>query len=268
MNTGILIGIVMALILIMSLLVVFFILYWVALSPAAQKRNKLYQQARLDYRTARGGAHLKLMLDAYERLSRSHKECQSALDKANRHRSDVEARRDRELRTALETHIVQTRLREIPGVGQILAEQLRQHVQNHGGLDSLRKASQDVPGIGPSRQASIDHWVASQKAQMSAMLMADFPGKATIVQKAEAELAGANAEINKKTAELAALATRRDRLKAESAPLKQVAPADLYQALQNPEIAPKNVELYLRGIFAEWEPMPDWFKEIMEGAPL
>ena len=26
-----------------------------------------------------------------------------------------------------------------------------------------------------------------------------------------------------------------------------------------------DVELYLRGVFVKWDPVPDWFREIVEG---
>lgn len=260
MNTPILILIVTAV-----LLVVFVVLYLTVISPAAQARNKLRRQARLDFQNARGTVHLKLMREAYDRHSQAHTQCQLSLDKAKRRKADVEARQGSELRKALEAHILQTRLREIAGIGETLAGQLRWHAQTHEGLDSLCAASQHVPGIGPTRQAAIDSWVTRYRMQMPALLTTEFPGKAAIVQKTTAELAEIGGGIEKLTAEEAVIAARLDRLRAEREPLERVTSATFYRAIRNPGSMPEDAERYLRGAFAEWEPVPDWFKDIVQG---
>jgi hypothetical protein len=260
MNTTILITIVLV-----GLLVVSGVLYFAALSPAAQERTKLRRRAGLDFRDARGATHLKLMREARERHLQAQKRCQSALDEAKKHQADVEARQTDDLRRALVDHILQTRLREIPGIGQALAGQLRWHAQNHGGLHSLRSASQHVTGIGETRQAAIDHWVAGCEVQMPTLLAEDFPGKADIQRRATADLAAIIPEIEKLTVEQTTIAARLDRLRSEIDPLEHVTPHAIYSVLHEPGSMSDVVERYLRGAFAEWEPVPDWFKEIVEG---
>jgi hypothetical protein len=54
-------------------------------------------------------------------------------------------------------------------------------------------------------------------------------------------------------------------LQAEIESLAQVTSNAFYRALQSPDNFSEAVEHYLRGVFAEWEPVPDWFREIVEG---
>jgi hypothetical protein len=261
MNTMTLILIVLA-----SLLILFVVLYLALISPAAQRRNKLRRQAKLDFKSARGAVHLELMREANNRNLQELHRCRSALDGARRRRADIEARRDHELRRTLEAHILQTRLREIPGIGQALAGQLQYLGQANGGLQALRLASGRVYGIGETRQAAIDIWVATCEAQMPILLAGEFPGKADIRGKATTDLAAVGAEIDKLTAQANAITARLDRLRVEIEPLGQVTSAAFYRALSGSESLPENVERYLRGAFAEWEPVPEWFKEIVGGA--
>jgi len=239
--------------------------YLLALSPAAQKRNKLNKQAKLDFKSARGAVHLELMREANKRNLQELHRCRSALDGARKRKADIEARRDHELRRTLEAHILQTRLREIPGIGQALAGQLQYLAQANGGLHALRLASGRVYGIGETRQASIDIWVAACEAQMPTLLAGEFPGKADIQRKATTDLAAVGVEIDKLTAQANAITARLDRLRVEIEPLAQITPAAFYRTLCGSESLPESVERYLRGAFAEWEPVPEWFKEIVGG---
>jgi len=239
--------------------------YLLALSPAAQKRNKLNKQAKLDFKSARGTVHLELMREANRRNLQELDRCRAALDGARRRQADIEARRDHELRQTLEAYILQTRLREIPGIGQALAEQLRFLAQRDGGLRALRSASNRVYGIGETRQAAIDLWVAGCETQMPILLTGDFPGKADAQKRYTTALATSSAETGKLTAQVKMISTRLDRLRIEIEPLAQVTPAAFYRALSGSESLPENAERYLRGAFAEWEPVPEWFKEIVGG---
>ena len=157
MNTTIL-----TVIILMGLLLVSGALYFAVLSPTAQERIKYQRQAKLDFRNARGSVHLKLMREATDWHLQAQRRCRSTLDEAKKRQADAQARHDRELRQALEAQILQTRLREIPGIGPTLAAQLQWYAQNDKGLSSLRFASIHVSGIGDARQAAIDAWVTSR----------------------------------------------------------------------------------------------------------
>ena len=100
---------------------------------------------------------------------------------------------------------------------------------------------------------------------MPTLLAGEFPGKADIQKKSTTDLAAIGAEIDKLTAQANAITARLDRLRVEIAPLAQVTPAAFYRALRGSESLPENMEHYLRGAFAEWEPLPEWFKEIVGG---
>lgn len=242
------------------------LLYLAVLSPAAHERAKLRAQARLDYHSARGTVHLKMMRDAHEQYTRRYRRCQTALTAAQQQKSSIKSGGDRELQSTLETYILRTRLREIPTIGPALAEQLRMYAEGHGGLQSLRHASRHVTGIGDARQAAINAWVSHYEKQKAALLAGDFPGKAEAVARTAAQLAAVEAEITSLTKEEAAMTVKLHRLWTEIAALASVSYDDFVRALQGQPAASDALDRYLCGAFPEWEPMPEWFKEIVEGA--
>lgn len=242
------------------------LLYLAVLSPAAQERARLRAQARLDYHSARGTAHLKMMRDAHEQYTRKYGRCQTALTAAQQQKSSIKSGGDQELQSTLETHILRTRLREIPTIGPALAEQLRLYAEGHGGLQSLSYASRYVTGIGDARQTAIDAWVSNYEKQKAALLAGDFPGKAEVLTRTAAQLAAVEAEITSLTKQEVALTEQLHRLRTEIAALESVSYNDFVRALQGPPAASDALDRYLRGVFPEWEPMPEWFKEIVEGA--
>ena len=242
------------------------ILYFTLLSPAAQERLKLGRQARLDYEHARGTAHLQMMRSAHARHLRAYQFCQDALENERRQQAAIHIKRDTDLWRALESHLLQTRLEEIPGIGPMLAAQLQQYAQMGRGLPSLRSASGRVPGIGYARQAAINAWVDSIEANKRTLLSGDFPGKVEIEKQAAAGLEAVGTRIGRLSAEESVQAARLDRLQCEINTLANVTPNTFYLALRGSAPDAEAVGRYLNGVFAAWEPVPDWFKECVEEA--
>lgn len=241
------------------------IVYVVALRPGAQLRRALGRRARIDFESARGAVHLELMCEARNRLEADERREQSALASAKRLKAGWAAGRDDQLRAALEDHVLDTKLRTIPGVGQWLETSLQVYAKSKGGLNALRHAEGHVPGIGPTRQMEIIFWLDALNGRMPDLLAGDFPGKAVIIAQAATELAELDVEIQKRTSNLAGIRAQLDKLKEEIEPLGQVTLAAFRQALEDPQAATEAVERYMRGAFAEWEPVPDWFKEVVGG---
>lgn len=223
-------------------------------------------QAWFDYQSARGTAHLKLMRTARDRELQALKQCQSALTQATQRKANWGVERERKMRSALETYIITNRLGEIRGIGENLAWNLKAYALKHGGLVALRRASGNVSGIGPARQAAIDAWVTEYMTRMPFLLADDFPGKTEILEASREELPALSRLVEELTAMEAAIKERLDRLQAEMKPFDGVTPETFHRALQNPEALSDDLERYLLGVFAEWEPVPDWFKDIVEGA--
>lgn len=244
------------------------VLYLAVFSPAAQAGARLRSRASLDFSNARGTLHLKMMRDAQAKHQRTIDSCEAALAAAQKQVSNIKAQRDEDLRKTLESHMLRTRLREIPGVGPTLSEQLREYAEAHGSARSLRSASQHLVGVGPARQAAIDAWLSNYEATESALLASEFPGKDEVQTQAKARLAEVGKEIKKLVAQKSAVSVKLDRLNAEIKPLASVSYSDFMRALQNEAAPPPELDHYLRGAFAEWEPVPDWFKECVgEVAP-
>ena len=135
-----------------------------------------------------------------------------------------------------------------------------------GACTLLRLASGRVYGIGETRQASIDIWVAACEAQMPTLLAGEFPGKADIQRKATTDLAAVGVEIDKLAAQANAITARLNRLRVEIEPLAQITPAAFYHRAEwFRELAGKCGALPAWRTFTEWEPVPEWFKEIVGG---
>ncbi len=205
------------------------------------------------------------MRAARDRLRTEERRERDALSAAEQRKRAVAANRDRALHKALECDLADKRLDDVPGIGYMLALSLSAYVRQWGGVDALRHASGNISGIGPARQAALNAWVDAVEAQMPALLAADFPDKARILHEVEQELASLDAEITAGSERLGELRSQLEQLEQEIEPLAHVTLDAFHQALQQPDAPAEGVERYLRGVFAEWEPVPDWFKEIVGG---
>ncbi len=239
------------------------ILYLLVLCPPAQRRFQLRRQALSDYHNARGSIHLKMMREAFTQHEKTQKRCRSALEATRLQKANIEKEQEEELRRILEAHILNKRLLQIRGLNSTLTDILYTLAQGGEGLRSLHTASRYVRGIGPVRQAAIDDWLTRQ---FPVLLAGDFPGKAAVLAKRSATLRSLEKDIDQLAIEGAVVKAKLDRLQSEIDILQRVDWRAFYHALRDPLCVEEGVEHYLRGVFAVWEPAPDWFREIVEGA--
>lgn len=242
------------------------IIYAAVLSPPVQRRRQLRKLANQDYRHARGTVHLSILRKALDRTTKKHKACQRALNTARNKKARLEAHMMDNWRHLLVNYLLLHRLREIRGIGEALSRALYDHAQGQGDLRRLYSASRYVKGIGPARQGDINAWVARYEKAMPELIAGDFPGKETIWSIYAPEIEALEAESTRLSAEEAMIAARLDRLQAAIAPLQKVKRRTLLKALKNTQSTPDEVESYLRGAFPEWEPVPDWFQDLVEEA--
>ena len=242
------------------------LLYFMLFSPSAQETRTLRRQAQHDFGTAPGAVHLRMMRQAHTAYAQRQRQIRRRLATADKRRARLAGARERELQVALEDVILRSGLAQIPGIGAGLRSDLYRFARHRGGLAALHHAAAHVGGIGPVRQAAINGWLAQINANMSAYLAEDFPGKDAILTRYAGELPALESEVAQLTAEDREITPRLERLQAAMGPLQQVKPGTLYAAMRHPEPYTEDVAVYLRGVYAEWEPAPDWFTEVVEGA--
>jgi len=239
------------------------IIYATVVSPPAQRRRQLRKLANQDYRHARGTVHLTMLRQALDKTTKKHKTCQTALNTARNEKARLEAHMMDEWQRVLVEHLLMHRLREIRGIGEGLSTSLYFYAHGRSDLKRLHSASTHVHGIGPARQRDINAWVARYEKAMPELIAGDFPGKEEIRSIYAPEIEALEAESTRLSAEEAMIAARIDRLQAAIAPLQKVKRRTLLMALKNIQSTPDEVESYMRGAFPEWEPVPDWFQDLV-----
>ena len=148
----------------------------------------------------------------------------------------------------------------MPGIGPKFQRSIITYVYKYR-LTDLHKAYR-LYGIGEYRQTLIDDWIKEYQALIPEMLKDDFPGKTVIANEYEQR----EKELGERLEEAR---EKREKLQKKLEPaseaknrLKEISWFGFYQALVAGEPNEKIGE-YIRGIFAEWEEMPDWFKDVI-----
>lgn len=239
-------------------------IYLIWISPTAQRRMHLHRRAAHDYDNARGTQHLKLLRHALDANLQKHRLCQVELDAVRKDKNKVEAKTMGEWQHALIEHLLKTRLQEIRGIGPALSGILYAYAHGQGNLTSLRLASKNIQGIGPSRQADIDAWVARYEAAIPTLVANDFPGKQEIQARYTGHITALSAKIDRLETKKKTVLAEIERIRAAIATLNKVNKHSFLQTLQGTHKMPDEVEQYLRGAFPEWEPVPDWFANLIK----
>lgn len=222
---------------------------------------KLRVRASRDYRLARGTLHLKQIESALRNLSLRIHDLQDELSSINAKIQDLEEEKKKELRETFLKQVVPRELRNVPGIGSILAEDILDRCFD-GTLWSLKKAYY-IRGVGEKRQAAINDWVQSLERELPSRLEKNFPGKREVEERYKkhiADLKMRQVEVNK---ELESLKELGDQVEEEVRWLRQIRPRLFFRAYRRDKEASALVTKYLMGVFAEWEEMPEWFKRLI-----
>ncbi len=238
--------------------------------PAAPRRPKglrllwqrliLRRQARRDYENARGTLHVEMLRKAQARLDVASSKWQAELQAVERERAALQAQCDEELVRLLSRYLVLTRLDEVRGMApKTKADIIRDVFDDH--LEDLRSA-QWVAGVSEGCQRAINDWILHYRRQFPALLEEDFPGRRQVMGRYEARLERFDVRLRVLRARVDDLVALRERVGQALARLWPVTVQDFVTAARDPTDATAYtaVQGYLRGVFAEWEPMPEWFR--------
>lgn len=228
------------------------------------KRRKILKTIAVsEYENARGTQHLKILKDAKEnielnltQLSRNRQLLEIQLE-------ELEKTRNQKLRIALEKYIIETRIQEIPGIGYALGSAIL-HKIYHDNLRDLFKSSW-LQGIGGNKQTQINFWVLKYEKLIPDLLQHDFPGKSTIENESNEEISSIQAQISQLQENENIEGKKLSRLNEEVAKLEKVTVDDFIKARLDHEGNSSILDSYFNGAFPEWQEIPVWFKEIIQG---
>jgi len=229
-------------------------------SPQKKERRALMVQAKLDYAAARGTHHLSLLKQGARNVRSRLKAEQSQLNQHKAKLDQVEKDKQNGLRTALDWYIVNRHMDNVTGIGPNLQTSLITLFRSR--ITDLQYAQGRIQGIGNARQAAINGWIQYYLTQIPKMLEGDFPGKASVLKTYDPLIREVQGNIEPLQETIEHDQKRLKQIDDEIALLAKVTIKDFRNAYLAPGENPY-LDYYLNGVFSEWEPVPDWFKEML-----
>lgn len=227
-----------------------------------QQRKAITQQAVADYKTTRGYTHRLLLQEVTQKVATRLTQAQKEYTEAEADLARLERQQQAELQAALEGHLLQTKMADISGIGEALRQRILSQTQARR-LTDLERAS-TVNGVGEARMNSIRSWIAHYQAQLPGLMTKPFPGSAAIKKKFTTQMESARVNLQAKAQMVESLKTQRTQLEAQLAPLQPITQEHFIRAALGAESDQSVVAQFQRGLFAEWEPMPTWFKTLLQ----
>lgn len=228
------------------------------------KQLKLRKQAQIDYGQARGTAHKALLQNAANSL-RQQKDLQTDIVQSLRSEIvNLQENRDQKLKAALTNYLVQVRLTDIPGIGESRKADILRYIYR-GQLTDLHSAHQ-VPGIGEQTQKAINQWIHANQQKFPQLLRENFPGREEVDSWYHQALSIKEQKIASAQEKIQTIQAQLDPIQVELQWLERVTAEDFYRALKQADAAPPRLDDYIQGVFAEWEAVPDWFRDALAKA--
>jgi len=233
-----------------------------AFLPKMIKQYRIMAKARADYARSRGTYHVRQIRAA---ITKHELALRPYVQESNRLTQELDAlnkEQTKECERTLTMQLVNDLSLEVPGIGTKLKDRIITTCFD-GSLESLLR-SQYVPGIGKQKAHAIRVWVHDLQRQMPQLLVGDFVEKRDIQVKYEKR----GRELSSRKEELAKIMESRQKLisyaRQKLEPLESVTPLVFGGALRGDSKASDAVAKYTIGAFAEWEPLPMWFSDIMK----
>lgn len=229
--------------------------------PVLLRRNRLASRARRDYRQARGTLHLhqissslSILNGRLDSLEQDRKRLTDSLERLDRERAQS-------LKKALCRHLAETELAQIDGIGPKLRDRILRYSFD-GTLRSLCRAYQ-VRGVGQQKQWGINRWVEKKERELPSLMKGHYPNKKEIIQEHDRKERTLKKKLKDVEAQINSANRIKDLASAEEERLRDVTVAHFRQAYMQDREASEAVDRYLQGAFAEWVPMPSWFKTLI-----
>jgi hypothetical protein len=207
---------------------------------------------------ARGSIHLKHIRNSLKILNKNITNLDKEKQKLEQDLHKLKQRTSERLLNALSKHIVATRLSEIEGIGPILRDRIILNCFD-GTLGSLKKAYR-IEGIGAIKIRSISRWLEEVEQEIPQLLKYDFPNKMTIIEECKRDEHEINEQLRNISERSAPMNEIKKKAMEEKNRLSVVDSSHFRKSYQLNTEASEMVNQYLIGVFAEWEPMPMWFR--------
>lgn len=224
-----------------------------------QVKREMQMQAGQLYTTARGTQHKTFLQDGQDRVQARLKSLKQQLDNQADKLDRFKSARKKKIEDYWAVKIVNSRLMEVPGIGPTRRYQLMEHFD--GTLDSLFGADKLVNGIGHQTAYVLNNWIIDREEEIEGLIMQPFAGRAELIADDEKEIAAlekSRKSLKKQVTRFEKLATE---IKHAIEPLEKVSKERFVAAYLGQEAWAND---YVQGVFAEWEPVPDWFQEMMQ----
>jgi hypothetical protein len=225
------------------------------------RQFQYYKLSRQEYKQARGTAHKQLLVETRQKAQSLYQENLNYHRNAEQELKHLQEAQKQELEAILVQHLLESRLNEIKGIGPQRKAAIIQDVFR-GKLSDLQQASK-IPGITTTIQVEINRWVAHYQQELPHLLEQDFSGKSTIEARFKPRIALQEQILHDTEAKNSSLQARIRRIDEELKWLNKITVRTFLQALIRPEQSAPELDRYLCGVFAEWEPVPEWFQEIV-----
>ena len=237
--------------------IVFIFLFILFIFPSILRQFKIFLRARRDYQLARGSMHLSQIRNSQKILNKKIIDLEKEKQKLEKDLHNLNQRTSERLLNALSYHIVTTRLSEIEGIGPILRDRIIVNCFD-GTLESLRRAYR-LEGIGEIKLQAISRWVKEIEHDIPNLLKNDFPDKMTIIEESKRDEREINEQLRKIEERIAPMNEIKKKAHEEKDRLSVIGISHFIKSYQLNKEASEMVNQYLKGVFAEWEPMPMWF---------
>jgi len=226
------------------------------------KKNKMLKKmASLEFEQARGRQHLDLLLATQDNLNTKVKDIMKKIRDMEEKRGEIEQSTHNVLQRKLEYHIVSTRIYEIPGIGKTLGDSIKRQIYQNS-INDLRFASR-LQGIGESKQYAINRWIRKYELEIPKLMKQDFPGKRELLLVSAKKIYILNEEIGKLQARKESLGKKLETINPWIEKFQAISREDFINARLDNQINNAEIDLFIKGIFGEWETMPDWFKDVL-----
>lgn len=230
-----------------------------------QQKAAIVRQARLDYEHARGYVHHQILEKARIRLEMQLNQTQENIKRWNQKVRTLEEQRQQELIQQLEYHLIHDRLDEVAGIGSALKHRILTTLHARR-LHDLQRAHL-VSGVGQNRQYDINQWIRRYTQRLPQMVNEPFPGRDTILKTYQSQIAEAQRALAEQRTQQTVLAQKLALIEPHYAWLHAIDAKTFERAALGLSADMAELARYTVGLFAEWEPIPAWFKEIAdEGA--
>ena len=203
------------------------------------------------------------MLQAKPRIENKLSEIDRQLGSLEAEKHQLIQRRDKQLRIILEKHLILKYIPQLSGIGEALGTQIIQLYKES--LEDLKYAWK-IRGIGDWKYRSICNLVNVLKENLPALLEEQFPGKEAVLDEYKDRILGIEDRFDDIQSKKSDIQAQLSLMSEAINKMECVTPNDFINVRLNGSVRADSVEMYQKGVFSEWECIPDWFKIVMKEA--